>query len=83
MDFRGKIEMKNPDITLACFEECMRICPRPPNHSDAPMSEDPDKHGTTREKTEGDGEFDEVWFGRLVRSILPYGVLLVDGRFFR
>ena len=22
MDFRGKIEMKNPDITLAVFEEC-------------------------------------------------------------
>nr|VWO99928.1 Lysophospholipase 1 (EC (Phospholipase B 1) [Ganoderma boninense] len=48
MDFRGKIEMKNPDITLTVFEEY------------------PDKHGTTREKTEGDGEFDEVWFGRLI-----------------
>ena len=23
MDFQGKIDMKNPDITLACFEECM------------------------------------------------------------
>ncbi|KAH9942477.1 tRNA guanosine-2'-O-methyltransferase [Epithele typhae] len=48
MDFQGKIEMKNPEITLAVFEEY------------------PDKHGTTREKTEGDGEFDEVWFGRLI-----------------
>ncbi|KAI1795660.1 tRNA guanosine-2'-O-methyltransferase [Ganoderma leucocontextum] len=48
MEFRGKIEMKNPGITLTVFEEY------------------PDKHGTTREKTEGDGEFDEVWFGRLI-----------------
>ncbi|TBU39613.1 tRNA guanosine-2'-O-methyltransferase [Dichomitus squalens] len=48
MDFRGKIDMKNPDITLTVFEEY------------------PDKHGTTREKTEGDGQFDEVWFGRLI-----------------
>ena len=24
MDFRGKIEMKNPDITLTVFEECKR-----------------------------------------------------------
>jgi tRNA (guanine10-N2)-methyltransferase len=22
MDFRGKIDMKNPDIVLCCFEEC-------------------------------------------------------------
>jgi tRNA (guanine10-N2)-methyltransferase len=22
MDFRGKIDMKNPEITMACFEEC-------------------------------------------------------------
>ena len=22
MDFKGKIDMKNPDITLVCFEEC-------------------------------------------------------------
>ncbi len=22
MDFQGKIDMKNPDITLVCFEEC-------------------------------------------------------------
>ena len=22
MDFQGKIEMKTPDITLTCFEEC-------------------------------------------------------------
>ena len=34
------------------------------------LQADPDKHGTTREKTEGDGEFDEVWFGRLVRPFI-------------
>jgi tRNA (guanine10-N2)-methyltransferase len=22
MDFKGKIDMKNPDIILCCFEEC-------------------------------------------------------------
>ncbi|RDX42082.1 tRNA guanosine-2'-O-methyltransferase [Lentinus brumalis] len=48
MDFQGKIDMKNPDITLSCFEEY------------------PDRRGTIREKIEGDGEFDEVWFGRLI-----------------
>ncbi|CDO69224.1 hypothetical protein BN946_scf185042.g126 [Trametes cinnabarina] len=48
MDFQGKIDMKNPDITLACFEEY--------------------KHGTTRPKDEGDGDFEEVWFGRLIET---------------
>ncbi|KAI8993886.1 tRNA guanosine-2'-O-methyltransferase [Trametes punicea] len=50
MDFQGKIDMKNPDITLACFEEYK------------------DRHGTTRAKDEGDGEFEEVWFGRLIET---------------
>ncbi|OSD07105.1 tRNA guanosine-2'-O-methyltransferase [Trametes coccinea BRFM310] len=50
MDFQGKIDMKNPEITLACFEEYR------------------DKHGTTRPKDEGDGEFEEVWFGRLIET---------------
>ncbi|KAI0335002.1 tRNA guanosine-2'-O-methyltransferase [Cubamyces sp. BRFM 1775] len=48
MDFQGKIDMKNPEIILTCFEEYR------------------DKHGTTRAKDEGDGEFEEVWFGRLI-----------------
>ncbi|KAI0075120.1 tRNA guanosine-2'-O-methyltransferase [Panus rudis PR-1116 ss-1] len=48
MDLKGKIEMKNPDITLMCFEEYV------------------DKHGTTRERHEGDGKFKEVFFGRLI-----------------
>ena len=29
---------------------------------------DEDRHGTTREKHEGDGNFRQVFFGRLVRS---------------
>ena len=29
---------------------------------------DDDRHGTTREKHEGDGNFRQVFFGRLVRS---------------
>lgn len=32
-------------------------------------SVDIDKHGTTRDKREGDGKFREVFFGRLVRSL--------------
>ena len=31
--------------------------------------EDRDKRGTTRHKHEGDGEFEEVFFGRLVRLV--------------
>ncbi|OBZ70811.1 tRNA (guanine(10)-N2)-methyltransferase [Grifola frondosa] len=50
MGLQGKIEMKNPDITLLCFEEY------------------PDKHGTTREKHEGDGDFQAVFFGRLIEE---------------
>ncbi|KAF9054991.1 tRNA guanosine-2'-O-methyltransferase [Hymenopellis radicata] len=50
MGFLGKIDMKNPEITLACYEEY-----------DA-------KHGTTRAKHEGDGEFKQVYFGRLVAT---------------
>ena len=29
---------------------------------------DEDRHGTTRKKHEGDGDFRQVFFGRLVRS---------------
>ena len=35
--------------------------------SDILLPVDRDKHGTTRAKDEGDGEFEEGWFGRLVR----------------
>ncbi|KAI0821690.1 tRNA guanosine-2'-O-methyltransferase [Trametes gibbosa] len=50
MDWQGKIDMKNPEVTLVCYEEYR------------------DKHGTTRPKDEGDGEFEEVWFGRLIET---------------
>ncbi|KAK0212912.1 tRNA guanosine-2'-O-methyltransferase [Desarmillaria ectypa] len=53
MGFLGKIDMKNPDIVLACFEECKFYI---------------DRHGTTREKHEGDGSFRQVYFGRLVAT---------------
>ncbi|EKM54553.1 uncharacterized protein PHACADRAFT_196984 [Phanerochaete carnosa HHB-10118-sp] len=52
MDFLGEINMRNPEITLCVFEEC----------------EDPDKHGTTRHKHEGDGSFVEIFFGRLIEE---------------
>ncbi|KAI0730326.1 tRNA guanosine-2'-O-methyltransferase [Fomitopsis betulina] len=48
MDFRGKVDMSNPEVTLACFEEYR------------------DKRGEIRHKHEGDGEFEEVFFGRLI-----------------
>ncbi|KAF8160674.1 S-adenosyl-L-methionine-dependent methyltransferase [Crassisporium funariophilum] len=50
MGFLGKIDMKNPDITLTCFEEYE------------------DHHGTTRVKHEGDGDFRQVFFGRLLEE---------------
>ncbi|TFY66268.1 hypothetical protein EVG20_g4821 [Dentipellis fragilis] len=50
MDFQGKIDMKNPEIVMGCFEEYR------------------DAKGTTREKHDGDGNFREVFFGRLVED---------------
>ncbi|KAF9484434.1 tRNA guanosine-2'-O-methyltransferase [Pholiota conissans] len=50
MGFLGKIDMKNPEIILTCFEEY------------------DDRHGTTRAKHEGDGQFREVFFGRLLEE---------------
>lgn len=67
MGFLGKIDMKNPDINLTVFEECkwesnLKAC------SDLTIFCHPDdeRHGTTRVKHEGDGQFREVFFGRLV-----------------
>ena len=39
---------------------------------------DEDRHGTTREKHEGDGNFRQVFFGRLVRSSERLQEFLVD-----
>ncbi|KJA27817.1 hypothetical protein HYPSUDRAFT_34967 [Hypholoma sublateritium FD-334 SS-4] len=50
MGFLGKIDMKNPEINLICFEEY------------------DDRHKTTRVRHEGDGEFREVFFGRLLEE---------------
>ncbi|KAJ3984730.1 tRNA guanosine-2'-O-methyltransferase [Lentinula detonsa] len=50
MDFMGKIDMKNPDITLGCFEEYET------------------GSGKTRERHEGDGNFIQVYFGRLIEE---------------
>lgn len=69
MGFLGKIDMKTPDITLTCFEECVYIsrlhCIR---YNISYLFIDEDRHGTTRRKHEGDGHFRQVFFGRLVRS---------------
>ncbi|PCH43385.1 tRNA guanosine-2'-O-methyltransferase [Wolfiporia cocos MD-104 SS10] len=50
MGFLGKIDMKNPEVTMICYEEYR------------------DKRGMTREKHEGDGEFEEAFFGRLIEE---------------
>ncbi|PFH46176.1 hypothetical protein AMATHDRAFT_77781 [Amanita thiersii Skay4041] len=50
MDFQGKIDMKNPDNIIGCFEEYT------------------DRHGTTRNKHEGDGHFRQVYLGRLLEE---------------
>ncbi|KAF9447960.1 tRNA guanosine-2'-O-methyltransferase [Macrolepiota fuliginosa MF-IS2] len=52
MDFRGKIDMKNPEITMVCFEE-YESRPAPAN-------------GPPRKRCEDDGGFKEVFFGRLI-----------------
>lgn len=59
--------MNNPEVTLACFEECEPKLVRPLYRSLAHNLEDRDKRGTIRHKHEGDGNFEEVFFGRLVR----------------
>ncbi|PPQ63667.1 hypothetical protein CVT24_004552 [Panaeolus cyanescens] len=48
MGFLGKIDMKNPEITLTCFEDYE------------------ERTGVTRVKHEGDGDFRQVFFGRLI-----------------
>ncbi|RDB25139.1 tRNA (guanine(10)-N2)-methyltransferase [Hypsizygus marmoreus] len=50
MGFLGKIDMKNPEILLGCFEEYT------------------DRSGITRSKHEGDGQFRQVYFGRLLEE---------------
>ena len=43
---------------------------------------DEDRHGTTREKHEGDGNFRQVFFGRLVRSSKQSQQLLISSDLF-
>ncbi|KAF9070063.1 tRNA guanosine-2'-O-methyltransferase [Rhodocollybia butyracea] len=50
MGFMGKIDMKNPEITLGCFEEYET------------------RNRATRERHEGDGDFLQVYFGRLIEE---------------
>ncbi|TFK26531.1 RNA methylase [Coprinopsis marcescibilis] len=49
MGFLGKIDMKNPEISLICFEEY-----------------DEDRKLATRAKHEGDSQFKQVYFGKLL-----------------
>jgi hypothetical protein len=68
MAFLGPIELKTPEVTLSCLEECMYtlglwtnfwvsyLCPT----EDRPYAD------TGRERYDGDGNFRHVYFGRLV-----------------
>ncbi|EJD03356.1 RNA methylase [Fomitiporia mediterranea MF3/22] len=49
MDFRGPIDLKNPELTLSVFEE----------YADRGTATVRNRHG-------GDGEFSQIYFGRLV-----------------
>ncbi|EAU91719.1 RNA methylase [Coprinopsis cinerea okayama7 len=51
MGFLGKIDMKNPEILLTCFEEY-----------------DDERRATPRARHEGDGEFRQVYFGKLLEE---------------
>jgi len=74
MDLRGKIDMKNPEITMACFEECKftystysvarELKNRKPRIDESRITV-PD--GSPRKRCENDNHFKEVFFGRLVR----------------
>ncbi|KAF9527300.1 tRNA guanosine-2'-O-methyltransferase [Crepidotus variabilis] len=50
MGFLGKIDMKNPEITMVCFEEYK------------------DRTQTPRQRNEGDGDFRQIFFGRLIEE---------------
>ncbi|KAF9464949.1 tRNA guanosine-2'-O-methyltransferase [Collybia nuda] len=50
MKLMGKIDMKSPEIILACLEEYTS------------------RHGFVRSKHEGDGQFRQVYFGRLLQE---------------
>jgi tRNA (guanine10-N2)-methyltransferase len=67
MGFLGKIDMKQPEIILGCLEECtpytVNLSPRCLNA----CKTDHDRHKTTRDRHQGDGDFRQAYFGRLVR----------------
>ena len=73
MNFLGEINMKTAEIELCVYEECMYTSACLDNKSEClpTCHSDPDKHGTTRHKLEGDGQFIAVYFGKLVRSPSP------------
>jgi tRNA (guanine10-N2)-methyltransferase len=71
MEFLGKIDVKNPEIILSCFEECAHptLSSFSSSCADPHTNEDPDRRGLIRERHEGDGKFRHVYFGRLVGSM--------------
>ena len=74
MDLQGKIDLKNPEITMACFEECKFTCPKYSVvrelknwKSRIDESRITVPNGSPRKRCENDSHFKEVFFGRLVR----------------
>lgn len=75
MDFKGKINMKNPDVTLVCMEECvfdrvqrLLVCSVVLNAfwTPNPLILDIEPEDQSRSRSDGDGDFRYVFFGRLV-----------------
>jgi len=66
MGFLGKIDLKNSEIVLGCFEECGQSIMQQ-NHTLLIGFQDHDRSRVTRTRHEGDGEYRQLYFGRLVR----------------
>lgn len=86
MDFKGKIDMKNPDVTLVCMEECvfdrvqrLQLCLGGTQLFLDPesMIVDIEPEDQSRSRSDGDGDFRHVLFGRLVSSFMTLGSFLI------
>lgn len=70
MGWLGKIDMKTPEVTLSCFEECRTQLFVSPSVMLTKIA-DSDKRGSPaspRHRHDGDGDCVSIYFGRLVCS---------------
>ena len=66
MGLLGKIDMNDPDIIFGCFEECTWPYKAGSSVGFKRIVSDNDRQKIVRNKYEGDGQFRQVFFGRLV-----------------